>query len=99
MENFGKIMAVILVMVISPIISGFVFMKMWAWFVVPVFYQNPLRLVEAIGLMFLFNYVRMRRDKGGDDNGFVTKIVEASLYVIMASGFGLLFGWVIKSFM
>jgi hypothetical protein len=63
MENFGKFMTVILLMIISPIISGFVIMKLWMWFIVPTFEVNPIRIVEAIGFMFLINFIRSKRDK------------------------------------
>jgi len=66
MENFGKFMTIVLAMIISPIISGFVIVKLWAWFIVPTFEVNPLRIVEAIGIMLLINYLKAKRDKESD---------------------------------
>lgn len=99
MENFGKFMAIVLGMIISPIISGFVIMKLWAWFVVPIFEQNPLRVVEAIGLMFLINFVRLKRDKGADADEFWSEFGANLIFVILSSGFALLSGWIVQSFM
>lgn len=99
MENFGKIMTVILAMIISPIVSGFVILKLWAWFIVPTFEAQPLRLVEAIGLMFLINYLKAKRDKEADKDKFWEQFARNFAFVIIYAGFVLLAGWVVSLFM
>lgn len=99
MENFGKFMTVVLAMIISPIVSGFVVLKLWAWFIVPTFEVQPLRLVEAIGLMFLVNYLKAKRDKETDKDEFWKKFVTNFVFVIIYAGFALLAGWIVSLFM
>lgn len=45
-----KLFVSLVLMLIGPPISGFVFMKFWAWFVVPPFHTAPLSHAHAIGL-------------------------------------------------
>ena len=99
MENFGKFMTVVLAMLISPIINGFVITKLWMWFIVPTFEANPLRVVEAIGLMFLINYVKAKRDKETDKDKFWEQFAKNMVYLILVAGFALLSGWVVQMFM
>ena len=99
MENFGKFMTVVLAMLISPIINGFVITKLWLWFIVPTFEANPLRVVEAIGLMFLINYIKAKQDKESDKYKFWERLVTNMIYLILMAGFALLSGWIIQMFM
>jgi hypothetical protein len=99
MENLGKFMIIVLAMIISPIVSGFVILKMWDWFVVPIFEANPLRLVEAIGLMFLVNYLKTKRDKEVDKEKIWEQFATDLVFFILYAGFSLLAGWVVSLFM
>jgi len=99
MENFGKFMTVVLAMLISPIINGFVITKLWLWFIVPTFEADPLRLVEAIGLMFLINYIKAKRDKEADKDKFWEQFATNMIYLILMAGFALLSGWIVQMFM
>jgi len=99
MENFGKFMTVVLAMIISPIINGFVITKLWLWFIVPTFEANPLRVVEAIGLMFLINYTKAKRDKEADKDKFWEQFATNIIYLFLMAGFALLSGWIVQMFM
>jgi len=93
MENFGKFITVLLGIIITSIINGFVFLKLWLWFIVPTFQMQPLRLVEAIGIVFLIGYL-----KKTESNEFWKKFFSNLLFVILMSGFILFFGWIISLF-
>jgi len=97
MENFGKFIAVLLAMIIAPIIQGFVFVKLWLWFVVSTFGLHPLRIVQAIGIMFLINYITFKRDKETSD--FWEQFAINIISLILVSSFALLSGWVVTLFM
>ena len=99
MENFGKLMTIILGIIISPIISGFVILKLWAWFIVPTFKIEPLRLVEAIGLMIFVNFLIVKRDKKANKENFWEQFVNSLLFLIIYSGFALFAGWIVSLFM
>jgi hypothetical protein len=98
MENFGKFMTIVLAVVIAPIVSGFVILKLWAWFVVPIFETQPLRLVEAIGLMFLVNYLKAKRDKEANKEKFWEQFVTNLVFLILYASIALLAGWVVSLF-
>jgi hypothetical protein len=97
MENFGKFMAGLLVLIINPIISGFVVLKLWLWFVVPIFGAQPLRLVESIGLIFLISYVFYKYQKPSD--GFWSEFGNRVFSLIFMAAFVLFSGWIIQLFM
>lgn len=99
MEIFGKFMTIVLGMIISPIISGFVIVKLWAWFIVPTFEMNQLRIVEAIGIMFLINYLKAKQDKEADKDKFWEQFATNFIYLILTAGFALLSGWIVQKFM
>ena len=99
MENFGKFMTVVLFMTIAPIINGFVFSKLLLWFIVPIFQIQPLRVVEAIGIIFLINFIITKRGKEvKDEEEFWNEFGSNVGYTIGVGCFGLLFGWVVTLF-
>jgi len=98
MGNFGKFIAIMLGIIISSIINGFVITKLWAWFVVPTFEANPLRIIEAIGLMFLVNHIKAKRDKEHNKDKFWEQFVADAIYLILISVFALLGGRIIQIF-
>jgi hypothetical protein len=99
MENFGKFMTVLLAMIISPIINGFVFSKLWLWFIVPIFQIHPLRVVEAIGIIFLINFIKVKKDKEADKDKFWETFATNMVFVVLMAGFALLSGWVVMLFL
>lgn len=99
MENFGKFMLILLVMTITPIIGGFVFSKLWLWFIVPTFQIQPLRIVEAIGIMYLINFTRAKRDKQVNTDTFWETFTSDVIFIILTSAFVLFSGWVVTLFL
>ena len=99
MKNFGKFMTIVLAMIISPIINGFVFSKLWFWFIVPTFQMQPLRVVEAIGIIFLINFIRVKRDKEADKDKFWETFTSNVVFTVFVAGFALLSGWVVTLFL
>ena len=96
MENFGKFMAIVLGIIISPIINGFVFSKLWLWFIVPTFQTQPLRIVEAIGISLFINFIFSKRVKETEE--FWETFIKNVVFVILMGSFVLLFGWILTLF-
>jgi len=92
-------MTVVLAMIISPIINGFVFSKLWLWFIVPTFQMQPLRVVEAIGIIFLINFIRAKRNKEVDKDKFWETFATKMVFIVLMAGFALLSGWVVTLFL
>ena len=99
MENFGKFMTVVLTMIISPIIKGFVFSKLWFWFIVPTFQMQPLRIVEAIGIIFLIDFIRAKRDKEAAKDDFWETLANNMVFIVLVAAFALFSGWIVTLFL
>lgn len=98
MENFGKFMSIVFVIIFSTIINGFVFSKLWLWFIVPTFQIHPLRVVEAIGITLLINFFLLNRGVKSDDK-FWEKFASNIINLILMAGFVLFTGWVVTLFL
>lgn len=66
MEAFGKFCFGVLAIVVAALIGGFVFMKLWAWFVVYAFGVQELNLIQSIGIVFFVSYLKKKKK---DDDG------------------------------
>ena len=100
MENFGKFMTILLALIITPIINGFVFSKLWMWFIVPIFQMHPLRIVEAIGIIFLINFLAIKKqNKENNEKEFWKNFATNVGFVILMASFSLLSGWIVKMFL
>lgn len=98
MENFGKIMAILLGLILAPIITGFVFLKLWSWFVVPITDLQALTLFQAIGLMLLIGFVTAKYKKPDNDKKFWVDYISQISFLITTSAFTLLFGYIASLF-
>jgi hypothetical protein len=96
MENFGKFMAFILSLIILPIINGFVFCKVWGWFIVDTFNVQPLRIIEGIGLLIVISFVFARIPEKEKD--YWEAIGNKVLYTIVYALLILLIGYLYSLF-
>ena len=99
MEAFGKFMTVVLALIITPIITGFGFVKLWAWFIVPTFNMHTLRIVEAIGLMMIIGFVRAKQNNKDEDEDAWQRFIKTILFTVIMSAIVLFFGWIVSMFM
>lgn len=99
MKNFKRTVIILLSMVVSPIINGYVLMKLWMWFIVPTFETQPLRMVEAVGLMILTNYLKSTYTKNEvKDNESWETFNHILIFTIVYSILVLFSGWVVSCF-
>ena len=98
MENFGKFVTILLGMLLSTLMNGFVFMKLWNWFIVSIFEAKPLILIQSMAIMVLIAFIRIRKSKDGDED-FWKVFIESMIFVILTSSFTLLIGFIVKSLM
>lgn len=101
MKIIGSIVATIVALVLGLIIEGFVLIKLWAWFMVPIFDLNPLRVVEAIGLTFLVGYMTKKPIEANKplEGPFLEELFKAFLQALVMAGGFLFIGWVVQLFM
>ena len=77
MENFGKIMFGILMLVIGIIISGLILMLCWSWFIVPVFTTLPtLTFGQSVGISMFITVLKYKSVKTDKEKDFEDIIIE-----------------------
>lgn len=106
MKSFGILITVIMSLVFTTIIYGFVLCKLWIWFVVPTFGLQPLTIIQAIGLSYIISFFTGKNNlfkKGNniddteDDN---TMAMLVLLFLPLTySGVVLFIGYLISLFM
>jgi hypothetical protein len=100
MKNFRKFMIALFVIIIASIARGFVITQLWLWFVVPIFEADPLRIIEAIGLVCLINYITAKKErKELDEDEYWAFFIAKIKHLISLSGLALLSGWILQMFM
>lgn len=106
MKAFGIIMAVIMALIFTPIIYGFVFCKLWIWFVVPTFGLQSLTLIQAIGLSFIISFFLGKKDlfkkqnnKDNTEEENTEAILKLLFLPLIYGGLVLFFGYIISLFM
>ncbi len=98
MKNFGKFTTLILSLIISPIIRGFVLVKLWGWFIVTTFSISAINMPEAIGMMMIIGYIIIKPEKTTKDSDFWDDFFLRLVFIIITSLFALLSGYTVSQF-
>jgi len=102
METFGKIVSVVILLIISPIVSAFVALKLYTWFLLPNFNLPELGIATMIGIIVFLRFViNPTPDEDDDDDehhSFSEKIVWVFAKVILKAGLILFVGWIVSLF-
>ena len=96
MEYFGKFCFGVIAIVITTLLGGYAFMKLWDWFVVWTFHIQSLSLIQSIGLVFLWGYLKPK--KKDEDELTMEKFTKQFIEAILWFGITLGLGWVITLF-
>jgi len=95
MENFGKLCYGAIILFLSAIIGGYIFMTMWAWFIAPAFNLPYLTLIQSIGVGFFVNYLKGRGSSEKTEiNDLTQQFILSTIYSLIV----LFLGWVIHLF-
>lgn len=99
MEKFGKFVLWLLFLVVSILISGFITMYFWKWFIVPVFDMDILSFSKAIGLsMFIMLFKKGYSQNGKNEKEDFKEKVKSCVGTIVYSLMVLLLGFVVHLF-
>jgi len=71
-----KAILLLLAFPLSIVISAFILLQLWAWFIVPTFGLEPLALGQAAGLSLIIGYLR-----GNTDNDTASDSTEAVITI------------------
>lgn len=94
MEAIGKLITGLVFLFLLTIFRGYVLVKFWAWFILPVFTLRPLRIIEAIGLSAFVGFLWYHDTLENDDEEYWMKIVKGFIVVLVMWGMG----WIIMKF-
>ena len=97
MKKFGEFMAILLAAFIGTVINSFVLTKLWAWFIVPIFELNPLRLIEAMGILLIVTFITPKNTK--KDGETWEKVLESFIFTITLALMTLGMGWIFSLIM
>ena len=96
MEAIGKFFVVLVILIISVLISGFILMKTWGWFIVPIFTSLPiLKFGEAIGIAF---FIAILKGRQKSENNDFDDLIESFFNGLIYSLVLFLFAWVVYLF-
>ena len=100
MDAIGKFFTTLIMGLFSIIARGFVIMKLWAWFIVPIFTLNALTLVHAIGFSLVVGLLTSELKPEDDDGeGWFAKIITRFVFLVIVYAAVLFEGWIISLFM
>lgn len=94
MENFGKFCFTIFALVVSAMIGGYILMKLYTWYVVPVFQTPSMGLAQSIGVSFFISYLKWNKkstDKKQDWDEMMQDFFVSIFMALMYFGFAWIF--------
>lgn len=97
MENFGKFCFIILALIVSSIVGGWVFQTLYWWFIVPIFTLPALSLPQAIGISYLVRYMtaQEQRSEDSDIEDLFKRFAKSFVMSFVVLGIG----WIITLFL
>ena len=92
---FNVIVFAIIQSIIGAIFGGFVFLKLWQWFVVPVFHLPQFSLSYSIGLCLVASFLthQVMPQKEGRSTGDICS--ELITKAVALPAVALLYGWIL----
>jgi len=95
MEAFGKIIAIIVLTILSIFVGAWAFSTLWSWFIVPIGLP-AIGYAHAYGLMIVTSFLKMRpKDFDTSDNKerksfgeHVTRLFMYIFFYLVAVGMG-----------
>jgi len=93
MESFGKFCYAMILLVLTTMIGGYVFLKLYEWFVVTTFHAPAITITQAIGLMLFIGYIKPKSTTKGekfDAKKFTVWFIEMVGMAALVLGIGYL---------
>ena len=99
---FGASIVMIISIVGSAILNGWVLSTMWQWFIVPLFHAPVLTIPYAIGISLMIGMFSKSSSTSSDNKGEGTdwsKVISALLAIFLSPLFVLFMGWIVRMFL
>lgn len=91
MRNFGKFCLMFIILIISIFINGFVFIKLYEWFIISPFQAPKLSFAQAIGIMLFIGYLKNKSKIDKEDKSIedcIQDCVTAIIFSLSILGLG-----------
>ena len=99
MKLLGQIFSVILMQIYQMFAYGFVFMKLYNWFIPKIFNVGEISLVLSMGLLVVVSFLKYKYEDDKDqDKEFSEKLLKLFLIATIASSMFLLLGYIVHLF-
>lgn len=99
MENIGKFVVSLAIVIFGVVYGGWVLCLLWAWFIVPVFGMPALTVAHAVGLKLVAGYLTASFSEKETQTMPFWKQLAKSLGMKIAWGLlALLTGLIVKQF-
>lgn len=99
LTRLGLLTIVIVSVIVSVLMNGWVLSILWGWFISPLFGLPPLSVASAIGLALIFGMF-MRTDNLNEDKtkNLGEMIVFLVAQAVLSPLFTLFVGWIVKQY-
>lgn len=94
----GVLNLVVMQIVVTAILNGWVLMIMWGWFIVPLFELPALRVVEAIGVSMVISMLTVKHEYKEDKHKTTEDRVSLVVAMLSYPVIVVLIGWIVHQF-
>lgn len=98
MENFGKFCLMLIILTLSVFIGGFIFIKLYEWFIIPVFHLPQPTFTQALGIMLFIGYLKGTSKKDTENDKSIEDYIEDCIKSMVLAVFVLGLGYLIYQF-
>lgn len=81
METIGKLTLTLVLLALSTLLSGFVLMKLYGWFVVPLYNLSPITWIQAYGLSLVASFLLLGITANMKNDA--DEVKSATMYVVI----------------
>ena len=97
MEELQKFLTAVLLLIITVIIKGFVFMKLWCWLLIPSLNFQPVTFIQAVSISFFIGTVTNKFKVRSEY--LITDLINDFVAWLVYMGLALSTGYVITQFL
>jgi len=98
MEQFGKFILGLILVVVSVIFGGFVLSKLWDWFMVYAFALPSISIPVALGISMTVTLITGAKESK-DDMETCRDFFEKIIKIVARQAMFLLMGWIVYLFL
>jgi len=94
--GIGVISSTAILLVLVSLIDGWIFVRLWRWFILPTFQLPALTIWPAVGICIVVRYLTRGRGPVDKDEPVWKTIVNSVAYSVMVFLLGALIHWLAR---